>query len=284
MSRNNNDRLGQGPDHADPPIQEMTNKFDPLNFVAPTEFVELPSRGLGYSENHPLHKQETIEIKYMTAKDEDILTSQTLLKKGLAIERFLDNVILDKRIKAADLFVGDRNAIIIAARVSGYGAEYETKVTCPACAEKSSLVFDLKNTTVTETSLDSDLDISMVEGGNFQTTVPFSKFKIVFRLLKGTDENYLAKLTSNKRKGKLNESLVSDQFKRMIVSIEGHSDREIVNRFVDNMPTLDSRHLRACYKMVNPNVRVIENYACPSCGFEDGMEVPFGADFFWPDR
>ena len=78
-----------------------------------------------------MHGQDTIEIRYMTAKDEDILTSKTLLKKGVAIERFLDNIIVNKNIKASSLFVGDRNAIIIAARISGYGADYTTNVTCP---------------------------------------------------------------------------------------------------------------------------------------------------------
>ena len=72
--------------------------------------------------------------------------------------------------------------------------------------------------------------------------------------------------------------------KRLIVEIEGHSDRNIVNKYVDNMPTLDSRHLRVCYKLANPDVKVANQFTCPSCGFEEGMEVPFGADFFWPDR
>ena len=106
--RNNLDRMGAA-HQGDPPPQAET-KMDLLHFVAPTEFDELPSKGLGYSEEHPLFNQDTIEIRFMTAKDEDILSSRTLLKKGVAIERFLDNIIVEKDVKSSELLVGDRNA------------------------------------------------------------------------------------------------------------------------------------------------------------------------------
>ena len=131
---------------ASPPITELqdkTDRFDPLHFVAPTEFVALPSKGTVYKEFHPLHNQETIEIRYMTAKDEDILSSRTLLKKGIAVERFMQNIIVDKKIKVEDMVVGDRNAVLIAARVSGYGSDYSTSLTCPNCNTKSEFTFDL---------------------------------------------------------------------------------------------------------------------------------------------
>ena len=91
---------------------------------------------------------ETVEIRFMTAKDEDILTSQTLLKKGVAIEKFLSNVIVDKRIQPNRLLIGDRNAILIAARVTGYGETYETSVTCPSCNTKATFPFNLKQASV----------------------------------------------------------------------------------------------------------------------------------------
>ena len=94
--RNNLDRSG-AKTQADPP-PPTESALSPLHFVAPTEFVELPSRGQGYPENHPLYGKETIEVRFMTAKDEDILSSRTLLKKGLAVERFLDNILVEKNI------------------------------------------------------------------------------------------------------------------------------------------------------------------------------------------
>ncbi len=282
MSRNNNDRVS-GTTTTDSPAP-TTATFDPLHFVAPTEFVDLPSRGLGYEEGHPLYQKDTIEIRFMTAKDEDILSSRTLLKKGLAVERFLDNIIVDKTIKSGDLLVGDRNAILIASRISGYGADYETQVNCPACGARGDFCFDLNDQNIKETQLDETLELTKTGTGNFNVKMPYSKFNIEFRLLKGKDEAAITKLAANKSKNKMTESMLTDQYKMMIVSIEGHTDRNIIERYVDNMPTIDSRHLRACYKLAAPDVKIKQTYTCPSCGNEEGLEVPFGADFFWPDR
>ena len=147
MSRNNEERFGAHGDAGSDPVAAMPN---PLDFVSPTEHVELPSRGRGYPQGHPLHNQETIEIKYMTAKEEDILSSRSLLKKGLAIERLIESVICDKNITARELLVGDRNAILIAARRSAYGNIYNTKVTCPNCTQVTPYDFDLNEATVYE--------------------------------------------------------------------------------------------------------------------------------------
>jgi hypothetical protein len=277
------ERTGAPP--ADAPVAQQTQAaFDPLNFVAPTEIVDLPSKGNGYPEGHPLHGKTTIEIRYMTAKEEDILTSQSLIKKGIVLERFLQSIILDKNINSEDLFVGDRNAILIAARISGYGADYEARVACPACNETGKFTFDLHDQKVHESQTAEDINLVLADGGMFETTMPYSKFKIKFKILTGKDEAYLAKLSQNKRKGNLIENTLTDQMKRLIVSIEGHTDRSIINKYVDNMPTLDSSHLRTCYKLASPDVKVTNEYTCPSCGHQEGMEVPFGADFFWPQR
>jgi hypothetical protein len=284
LSRNNLGRTGARQDESTPSQPTEQAQSNALHFVTPTEFVDLPSQGLGYEEGHPLHGKDTIEIRYMTAKDEDILSSRTLLKKGLAIERFLDNIIVDKGIKAGSLLTGDRNAITIAARISGYGAEYDTHINCPSCMEKAPLSFDLGKQTIHRSTLNEKINLRHSETGNFLTTMPLSKFNVEFKLLKGRDELYLTQLMSNKNKGNAPESSLTDQYKRMIVSIEGQQNREAINRYVNVMPARDSRHLRACYKLANPDVKVTENFNCPSCGHEEEVEVPFGADFFWPDR
>ncbi len=282
MSRNSS-RLGaeQPQGNEAPPVEKV---FDPLHFVAPTEFVELPSKGLGYSEGHPLHNKETVEIRYMTAKDEDILASRALLKKGIALERFMQNIIVDKTIRPDELLTGDRNAIIIAARISGYGANYQTMVTCPACGTKNTFSFDLTKKKVHEPTFLEELKLESTGTGTFMTTMPYSKFKIEFKLLRGEDENYLAMMLEDKRKRKMMESALTDQYRRMIIAIEGHSDGAIINRYVTNMPTLDSRHLRTCYKMVSPDVKIENDFVCSECDHAEEVSVPFGTDFFWPDK
>jgi len=280
--RNNMDRLGAGDQNetATAPAPVVS----PLTFVAPTEFVELPSKGQGYAEGHPLKDKDVIEIKYMTAKEEDILTSVTLLKKGIAVDRFMQNIICDTNINVDDLLIGDKNAILIAARASGYGNEYETQVACPNCSTKSEMCFDLSSPKILESKYDTDLGITKTENGTFLITMPFSKFTVEVRLLTGKDEKYISELNRNKAKGGLEETTMTDQYKRMIVSVENLTERTTINHYVDNMPLRDARHLRLAYKMVSPDIKVTHNFKCRSCGHEQELEVPFGADFLWPDR
>ncbi len=288
MSRNK-DRLGLGdttPENTAVPPQVMTQggEENPFSFVIPTEFVELPSKGLFYPPNHPLHNQETIEIKQMTAKEEDILTSRSLLKKGVAIERVISSVIMDKRIKPATLLVGDRNAIIIAARISGYGSDYATKITCPACSAASEQSFNLSELEIYYGQSLLPEEATQNENGTFTTILPNTKVEVNFRLLNGMDERSLVDQVENARKRKLDENAVTRQLKHIIVAVNGNTEQKNINYVVDNMPTSDSRHLRMVYKLATPNVDMIQDFECTECGFEQTMEVPLTADFFWPDR
>ena len=115
-----------------------------ISIPVPTELVPLPSKGRYYAEDHPLHNAETLEIRYMTARDEDTLTSPSLLRKGLAVDRMLKNLIVNPAVETNALLIGDKNAIIISSRVSAYGGEYATQVTCPACSDSSKYSFELE--------------------------------------------------------------------------------------------------------------------------------------------
>jgi hypothetical protein len=281
LSRRNTRRTGAKPAKDTTPTQQV---LDPLHFVAPTEFVDLPSKGMGYPEGHPLSDNGTIEIRFMTAKDEDILTSTTLLKKGIAIDRFLQNVIVDKNIKVTDLLIGDKNAVLIAARASGYGNFYETQVTCPACGTKNVLTFDLNQADISESMVDPELGITSTTDGTFMVSMPYTKFNVEVRLLTGEDEQHLARNMASKKKNNLEETAMTDQYKRMIISVNGHKDRSALMRYVENMPLMDARHLRLAYKLVAPNIEIKETLSCNSCDHQQEVDVPFGADFFWPDR
>jgi hypothetical protein len=277
--RNNQNRFGAKEQAPQAPAETPG-----LKFVRPTEFVTLPSGG-SYPEGHPLHGQETIEIYFMTAKDEDILSSEQLLKKGLAIERFMENIIVDKRISPSSMYSGDRNAMIISARSSGYGNAYETQVSCPNCQAKSKRVFDLDNPTIKESMESEEDSLVKTEDGYFQTVTPVSKYKIKFRLLNGKDEMDMVfdKLSKKKTKIKGLTKTVTNHFKKIIVSVEEYTDRSIINQFVDTMLSSDSYHLKKCYKIANPNIEIKSDFECESCGHQQELEVPLNADFFWPD-
>jgi hypothetical protein len=280
--RNNKERTSTKEVGAPPPPtpNPSVSKESPLSFVTPTEFVDLPSKGEFYPQGHTLCGQDTVEIRYMTAKDEDILTSRTLLKKGVAIERLLQNIIVDKSVNPADLLLGDRNAILVAARATGYGADYSTSLNCPACGQFVEHTFDLNQSTVNSGDTDSK-DITKTDDGTFVIRIPKMNLDIETRLLTGRDETNLTKTSASKKKHNLGESLLTDQLRQYIVSVNGDASREMINALIENMPAYDSRFLRHHYQAVVPNIDLTQDFECDNCGTEQKMEVPFTADFFW---
>ena len=286
MSRNK-DRLGNSKPESDslPPQALQQNESQPFSFVIPTEFVELPSGGRFYPEGHPLHGQDNIEIKQMTAKEEDMLTSRTLLKKGVALDRVLDSVIMNKAINVDNLLVGDKNAIIISTRVSGYGSDYTTNITCPNCTANQEYTFDLNDANVYGGS-DNDEDVSLTfnEDGTFTTRLPRTNLNVSFRLLTGADEKSILAQMENARKRKRPEQNITLQLRSMITDVENNDTNEAINYLIDNIPSIDARHLRLAYKIASPNIDLTQHFNCSECGHEQQMEVPLTADFFWPDR
>jgi hypothetical protein len=287
LSRNR-DRLGnhkvqaadQPPQTAHQPTSESS-----FSFVIPTEFVELPSKGRYYPAGHPLHNLETIEVKQMTAKEEDLLTSRALLKKGVALDRVIESLIVDKRIDHRTLFVGDRNAIMIAARISGYGNLYETSVQCPSCLAKQKYSFDLLDANVDHGAGEDNVLIAEDLGnGTFMTKLPRTKFEVVFKILNGSDEQSLLTMIDNDRRRKKEESYASRQLAAITVQVNGDDSAAAIDYFANNVPSIDAQHLRAAFTEASPNIDLTQLFSCEECGFETEMEVPLTADFFWPKR
>ena len=271
------------PESSGPPPQVMQQDNPTFSFVVPTEFVELPSQGKFYIEGHPLYNEESIEIRHMTAKEEDLLTSRTLLKKGIAIERLLKNIIVNGAIDPYSLLVGDRNAIIIAARTSGYGNVYTTQITCPACSAAQEYSFDLNEATVYTGERASEMDVTATDDGTYEVWLPRLETNVVFRLLTGYDEK---KLTGNTKQARANltDHAITTQLSNMLVGVNGSTDPKMLKLVVENMPSSDARYLRQAYKLTSPNVDLTQHFECNECDYDQPMEVPLTADFFWPDR
>ena len=234
----------------------------------PTEQVTLPSKGLLYPDDNPLSKG-VVEIKYMTAKEEDILTNQTYIQKGNVLDKLLESLIVSE-INLDDLIVGDKNAILIAARVLGYGGEYK---------------FNLggREQTVNLAELDNKyFDQDSIEKGknSFEFELPYSKNKVTFKILTGHDEKKLeAELKGLKRISPNESPELTTRLKYIITSIEGDSDSKSIREFVDNyLLARDSRALREHIKTVQPDVDL--KYVSDS-----GQEatIPINLNFFWPD-
>ena len=276
--RNNQDRLAAAtPDPAEPAAEQKNSLFD---FVNPTEFVDLPTKGRFYPEEHPLQNKEVVEIRFMTAKEEDILTSRTLLKNGMAIDRLLSSILIDKSIDVKTLYVADKNALMVASRITGFGPEYATRTTCPVCATAQTYTFDLNECRPYH---GSD-DVELTNDGTFTTKLPRTEVTAEIKLLNAQEEARLTKLAENKVKKKLPETILTDQLKAIIVSLNDQTERSTINKFVDVMPAQDSRFLRKEYAKAAPNVEMKNDFTCSSCGHEQEVDIPLTVDFFWSNR
>lgn len=257
--------------------QEETKSI--LDFVLPTELVDIPSKGKYYPPDHPLHGQESVEIRYMTAKDTDILTSKNLIKKGVAIDRMLQGVIVDKNIKVEDLYVGDKNALIVASRINGFGPSYETKISCPSCEETLNHTFDLSE--IFEEIEEDEEEKNVSQDGIITIELPVTKATVKCRLMTGKDEKNLLLKSQKRKKNKLSESTLTDQYKMIVVSVNDVEERGLVEKFVDVMPARDSSYLKAEYNKNTPNIDLSHIYLCENCGEESNITIPFSANFFW---
>lgn len=237
-------------------------------FKFPTEEIELPSKGLIYPPDNPLSSGK-VEIKYMTAKEEDILSNQSYIQKGTVLDKLLESVIVSK-INIKDLIVGDKNAILIAARVLGYGKEYKVEV------RGEEQVIDLS---ILENKI---FDESLITKGKneFKYTLPSTETKITFKILTGNDELKIEReLAGLKKLNKDASPELSTRLKYMITSVDGETGTKEIREFVDNyLLARDSRALREYIKNIQPDVDL--NYI-----LDNGEEVtvPIGLSFFWPD-
>jgi hypothetical protein len=250
----------------------------PLTYSPPTTHVPLPSRGKLYSHEHPLHGKDTIEIKQMTTREEEILTNVSLLQKGLVVDKLIQSVVVDSSVNPETLLVGDKNAILIASRIDGYGKEYEITVACPACGKQDEKEVDLSQLAHKEI----DESINMTERGTFTVALPRTGYSVELKLLNGKDEKMISETNEKTKKYGL-ERPIATQYSRMVVSVNGNQDPSMISSFVSEMPVQDSRAIRKAYKKANPDVDLTFDFQCDHCGHDQGLEVPITANFFWTD-
>ena len=278
MSGDNNERseiFGQNP--AMPTRNIMKEDF---GFEVPVELVPLPSGGIVYDIESPLHGASTLEISAMTAKDEDILTSRALIKKGTVITHLLKSCLIDKSIEPGMMLSGDRNAVMVALRVTGYGPEYRVEVDCPECGERSKQEFDLTDLPI------KGLNLQPVSPGAnvFEFTLPVTKFPVRFKYLTGDDEQEMMTTAERrKKKGFTQETGVTSRLSACIVEVNGIKEKIKIDKFIRNMPARDSLALRKHLDDNEPGIDMKAWMDCPHCSETSEVNLPLGATFFWPD-
>lgn len=237
-------------------------------FKFPTETVELPSKGFFYAEGHPL-RDGKVEMRYMTAKDEDILTNQNYIKEGVVLDKLLQSMVVSPDFDLKDLIVGDKNALLVAARILGYGANYTFTVNGKSESMDLSQCENINNNFE-----------GLTDGKNeFTFSTPTTKTKLTFKLLTGHDEVKIAKEIEGLAKVNKGGSDFLTRLRYIITSVNDDSSSEVISEFVnDYFLATDSREFRKHYKNCMPDVDL-------SYEGEDGRfrSAPIGLDFFWPN-
>jgi hypothetical protein len=262
------------------PTTSATEKYRAdFGLDIPTELCPLPSNGLVYPPSHPFHNQETVQIRGMTAREEDILTSKVHLKKGTVITELIKSCLVDKSVNPADLLAGDRVALMVAIRITGYGQEYDVELECDQCEAKTHRTFDLAALPIQRLATPP-----VTEGVNaFKFLLPFTKKEVTFRFMTGRDEEEMVATAEKMKKlGMNNETGVTTSLMHSILTVDGIDDRQKIANFVKNMPARDSTSLRNYIKSIEPGMLMKQETTCPSCGHSEEVSMPLGISFLWP--
>jgi hypothetical protein len=242
----------------------------------PTELLDLPSKGLVYPKDHPL-SSGTIEIKYMTAKEEDILSNQNLIRKGVVLDKLFESIIVDKSINSNDIIIGDKNAIVLATRMLGYGADYKLSFYSSKLAQSIETTVDLSEVKT------KDIDFSLFKNANeFDFTTPLGKNKIKFKLLTHGDESAVDKdIAALERLSKEVSAEITTRLRYMIISVDGNSEVSHINRYINGMLARDSKAFRNYVKSISPDMDMTFTYTYDD-GETEALPITLGVGFFWP--
>jgi hypothetical protein len=259
------------------------------NYQFPTEIIELPSKGLIYPKDNPLSSGK-VEMKYMTAKEEDILTTQSYIRDGSVLDRLFQSLIISNGeglpIKYVDLVTGDKNAIMIAARILGYGKDYEVEITDPFSGKKQKDVIDLTQFEKKQYDWSSQVELHRNE---FEFTLPRSQRVVTFMAMTESKERKVKydveELTKANRKIKDETSReLTTRLKTMILSVDGESDRKLISHFVDNeLFAVDSKALRGYIAEVIPDIDLTYEFVSEETGERREIGLPLDITFFWPN-
>lgn len=247
------------------------------SFPFPTEVISLPSKGLCYPESSPLSKGE-VTIKLMTAKEEDILTSANLIRKGIHLDKLLESVVVEPGVNVNDLLIGDKNAILVTSRILAFGPEYTVTVTDPEEKEPVEVTIDLSKIQIKE------VDESKLNRKNeYDFILPISKIPVKFKLLTHGDEIAINKDVEASEKVTKSGNEITTRYKRIITEVDGNRDTMFIAGFVANrLLAGDSKALRKYMAEITPDLDLKFDYESPFTGETEALRIPFGVNFFYP--
>jgi hypothetical protein len=262
-------------------LQSKNIMKDDFGWEIPIEIVPIPSNGVIYPSQSILHNLKTVKIKAMTAREEDILSSQALIKEGTVIEHLINSCVMEKNFDVNELIMGDRNALLVAIRITGYGAEYPVNTRCKFCNAYNEEVIDLTNLPIKR------LKISPVsENSNlFEFILPVTKKKVLFKFMNAKEDREKQMKIESMEKNNFGPFVgdVTHTLENVIQSIEGITDKNKIKHFIINMPALDAKKLRNYIRENEPGIDMKFKYKCKNCNnINENISLPISSNFFWP--
>jgi hypothetical protein len=270
-----------GDNELDQHVSKQDVLKEKFGWEIPVESVPLPSKGVIYTPDSTLYNRSTLKIKAMTAHEEDILASQALIKEGSVLTHLLRSCLTDKSIDPETLILGDRNALMVSVRITGYGVDYKIRTKCQNCSHLNDVTVDLSSLEINR------LKIKPLKSGQnkFKFKLPVSKKSVIFKFLTGGDdrESTAAKKHMKNVLDLKIEKNVTSYLERTIISIDDIKDKNTISHFVRNMPAYDSRSLRKYITNNEPGIKMRTEYSCNSCSHVNDTNLPITSEFFWPD-
>ena len=249
-----------------------------ISFVVPTEMVKLPTGGRYYPSSNPLRDVEQVEIRHMTAREEDLLSGLGADTQDNLYVKLIDQLLVEDKYSASDFCEEDKTALLLSARATGYGSEYIVNDICLSCGEFTNFVFDLKKTDIIEPEVqdiiyNQDMD-------EFTLKLPVSEFEITIKNFGEKDSEFLEKEKKQKEKYDIEYNYTTSYLNRIIISVEGHTDPEVINKLVNVMPAADAKLLNQVYNNCRPRLSTSQEVGCEKCGAKVRKEVPVSWAFF----
>lgn len=266
-------------------IPQSSNPFG-LSFVVPTEIVTLPSAGYLYEEGSPLSGMRQVEVKSVTAAEEDIMINDSFIQQGIVFDRLIDSIMITPGVRSQDLMDCDKIAILMSARKTGYGDNVEFNVGCDNCGHQYEMDVSLNN--LLERARENayeprsgDTWEYLSDSNTFSFTLPTTGLDVNIKLLTPRDTENLLAAKRQKEKLNLPHNETIEFLRAVIVSAQGVSDKTSLNKLAEILPAADARQVRMVYNKNLPKVESTHETTCPNCSHEDVKEVPFSLGWFW---
>jgi hypothetical protein len=280
--RNNLERLGlENKNTEESPLEvEAMSQTSDFSFIIPKHLVELPSQGVFYPENHPLRQNPVVEIKEITAKEEDIIVNKDYAKENSTIDRLLQSVLVSPKISVDQILPGDKATMLFWLRIHSFGPDYPVSVVCPSCGENHEETYDLNNCIAAQ-PFNTPEECTLTENNTFVYQLPKTKAKVEFRIANGKDEKDLEAKLKKYDKHNVPYNRSSQELALITVSINGQPMD--FAKVYDQIPATDLRALRKKIRKATPTTEMVTDFECGSCGHEETTFLPITTKFFWPE-